>query len=190
MTGRWQATEQPGARDRDRRHRGRVRAGEDVAGGRAGVRVGTRRRRSGSLALPVQAVDGGPLPPVVPTVVVVDPTDLVALVALAIPAWIGVDVPAAERAMSHLAETHADTIWRFVRTILKILLVLGDPGSDLRGLGGVADRPVVPRDPPSAGPGRVGDPGRCAVRRGAGRFVAELVLTATSVPTAHASGSA
>ena len=43
------------------------------------------------LALPVRLLDGGPLPPVVPTVVSVDPTDLVAVVALAIPAWIGLE---------------------------------------------------------------------------------------------------
>ena len=43
------------------------------------------------LALPVRWLDGGPLPPVVATMVVVDPTDLVAIVALAIPAWVGVE---------------------------------------------------------------------------------------------------
>ena len=42
------------------------------------------------IALPVRLLDGGPLPPVVATMVVVDPTDLVAIVALAIPAWVGV----------------------------------------------------------------------------------------------------
>lgn len=49
------------------------------------------------LALPVRVLEGGPMPPVVPTVVVVDPTDLVALVALAIPAWIGVGRAQTER---------------------------------------------------------------------------------------------
>jgi len=49
------------------------------------------------LALPVSLLGGGPLPPVVPTVVVVDPTDLVALLALAIPAWIGIARVRAER---------------------------------------------------------------------------------------------
>lgn len=42
------------------------------------------------LGLPVRLLDGGPLPPVIPTLVVVDPTDLIATVALAVPAWIGV----------------------------------------------------------------------------------------------------
>jgi hypothetical protein len=42
-------------------------------------------------ALPIRVLDGGPLPPVVPAVVIVDPTDLLALGALAIPAWIGLE---------------------------------------------------------------------------------------------------
>ena len=41
------------------------------------------------LALPVRLLADGPVPPVVPTVVAVDPTDLVAIVALAIPALVG-----------------------------------------------------------------------------------------------------
>lgn len=50
------------------------------------------------LTLPARLLDGAPLPPVVATVVVVDPTDLVALVALAIPTWIGMERARAERA--------------------------------------------------------------------------------------------
>ncbi len=49
------------------------------------------------LSLPASLLGGGPLPPVIPTVVIVDPTDLVALVALAIPAWIGTERARAER---------------------------------------------------------------------------------------------
>jgi hypothetical protein len=39
------------------------------------------------LALPVRALAGGPLPEAAPAAVVVDPTDLVALVALVVPVW-------------------------------------------------------------------------------------------------------
>lgn len=41
------------------------------------------------LALPMRLLDGGPLPTVAPAVVIVDPTDLVALLALAVPWWVG-----------------------------------------------------------------------------------------------------
>jgi len=49
------------------------------------------------LTFPARFLDGGSMPPVVPTLVVVDPTDLLALLALAIPAWIGVERARAER---------------------------------------------------------------------------------------------
>jgi hypothetical protein len=45
------------------------------------------------LSLPLTLMSGRQLPPLVPGVVVVDPTDLVALLALAIPFWIGTRRP-------------------------------------------------------------------------------------------------
>ena len=75
-------------------------------------------------ALPLRLLGGDALPPVVSTVVVVDPTDLVALASPGAP---GVDRASTCRgraAMSHLSEMPAVTIWGFVRTLLKIALVL------------------------------------------------------------------